>query len=291
MTTKVEKEGIVLQYNWKLRHMSCVPGNAMPSMTSLSSMINYRGLESFRFGLKNQKSPVLFLMAANLQQLGCQVSQVVLRHGMGRSHQMGFVNCYMGEESSQFQCFSTRLPNYIPHGYSFSFKIYLAVAEGLSENFEFQRVERSPIMSDYRHNSASTDFDLIVGDGKKFPIHKLMLAARSSTFASLIGVGEFKEAKDSTKQTIQEEVIKWATAASMEKFIDFIYTGEVRESARSFESPQELLKLARHYQIKSLENLCESAATVVTVEHLTSLALHLTQAADRYEPPMVKIDR
>lgn len=58
----------------------------------------------------------------------------------------------------------------------------------------------------------------------------------------------------------------------MEQFIDFIYTGEVRESARSFESHQGLLELARHYKIKSLENFCESAATVVSVKQLTALA-------------------
>jgi len=57
------------------------------------------------------------------------------------------------------------------------------------------------MMSGYHHHSATTDLDLIVADGKKFPIHKLLLADGSSTFVSLIGELEFKESNDASKET------------------------------------------------------------------------------------------
>lgn len=279
MTTKVEKMGIALQYNWKLIHKCDVRWDVMPSVTYLSAMIKYRGLESFRFGLKNHQSPVLFFMAANLQEMGCRVSQVILRNGSERSQLMLLVNGGM-DESPNCQLFTTNLPvsNLIATGHIFSFKIYLTVVEGLSENFQFHLVPRYPILSSSRHHPDSADFELIAADAKKFPIHKQMLAARSCTFASL-----FVE-----DPALKQQAIEWVTSPCLEKFIHFIYTGEISESAKS----SELLKLAQFYKIKTLETLCQYAASsVVAVEHLTPLALYLTQDAYRPEHPLVTIDR
>ncbi len=122
-------------------------------------------------------------------------------------------------------------------------------------------------------NQYGTDFKLIANDGKTFPVHKFILAARSTVFAVL-----FKEDQDFN--TISSFNIMDSKGDELEQFIRFIYSGELEGTV-----DHALMKLAEKYQIKTLGNLFKAASLEeFSVDKLARLPLHL-QPGDHYMKP------
>ena len=84
----------------------------------------------------------------------------------------------------------------------------------------------------------------IVCDQREFPVHKLILSARSPVFKAMFGAN-FAEANSKTFQ------IEDTDGATMEKFLHFLYTDELRPDE---EVDYKLLLLADYYQLDSLVN-------------------------------------
>ena len=84
----------------------------------------------------------------------------------------------------------------------------------------------------------------IICDQREFPVHKLILSARSPVFKAMFGAN-FAEANSRTFQTEDTD------GATMEKFLHFLYTDELRPDE---EVDYKLLLLADYYQLDSLVN-------------------------------------
>jgi len=94
-------------------------------------------------------------------------------------------------------------------------------------------------------NQAGTDYNLITQDGKSFPVHKWILAARSPVFAALLSETEDKQ---------NDHHYLNCTDNELSQFIKFIYIGELCGLIS-----RELMQLAVTYQVESLEKLCNQA--------------------------------
>lgn len=94
-------------------------------------------------------------------------------------------------------------------------------------------------------NEETADFKLLASDGNGLPVHKWILAARSPVFAELLRRGEedFKSIHLAIDCTLDE----------MNQFVKFIVTGELEGLLT-----EKLKQLAVKYQIKTLEDLCQS---------------------------------
>jgi hypothetical protein len=92
------------------------------------------------------------------------------------------------------------------------------------------------------------DVEFIVKD-KTFLAHKSILAARSPVFADKF------EKKQLVKDGPHQIRIDGVEPSTVENFLHFIYTGEPIGTFAN----EELLKLAHHYQLSTLENMCQDA--------------------------------
>ena len=114
-------------------------------------------------------------------------------------------------------------------------------------------------------NHVGTDFEIITVK-KTFSVHKFILAARSPVFDA-----QFIENKLISKQTFQD-----VDAACMEKFLKFVYTGELEGSVTN----SQLQKLSSTYQIKTLESICvEVASQDMDKDQMVKLVLLLNPIA------------
>jgi len=108
-------------------------------------------------------------------------------------------------------------------------------------------------------NHDGTDSTLISSNGKNFPVHKWILAARSPVFATLF-----------SKEEVELNYFIDCTEDEMKQFIKFVYTGELEGLVT-----QTILQLADQFRIKALEDLYETASQVFSVEDMALLAFHL----------------
>lgn len=252
-----------MDFNWKLTHQSpsfTADGEKQKPIISLSNKIKIQGVECFRVGLVNQKSPILFLLANNFHEIGCKAIKVVFRYSVARSKVMSCVNST--KQSDCFQLFSTTLHNLVPFGCIFYFKIYIGSSV---EGFAFQPVSRS-IDWNYINHTDTADFKFIVAGGtKEFRVHKFMLAAHS-----LVLEEQFRKDRNHCV-----EKLDLVTSSCMQQFLDFIYTAQL-VSAKSY----DLLQLASKYKIKTLIRLCERSLDFSSVNHQITLSTHLLQDND-----------
>lgn len=100
--------------------------------------------------------------------------------------------------------------------------------------------------------SQFTDFEFLV-NGKIFPAHRAIIAARSPVLADLLSHSEvdFLRIDD-----IDSHVF--------EHFLHFIYTGRLTISA----SHAQLQMAAERYQIETLQKICQEAARGSEVQEL-----------------------
>lgn len=252
----------VCQYQWKLTGIG-----SYEQMTILSKMIKFQGVPSFRVGLRNQTFPTLFLITANLNKMGLKAEAVTFSYRDSKEKKMTlFTNDGDGSEIG-LQLFTAPLNEYLTWGdrnfANFNFQIYLS---GAVETYQLQEVDfllRNQMSS--LMNLVGTDFE-IIADGKRFPVHKYMLAARSPVFAA-----KFKKEKNGAV-----EEIHWIDAASVNQFINFIYTGQLDGSQLNLE---HLMRLALSYEITTLEKLCQAASHTIDLDQMVSFGMKSIPAA------------
>ncbi len=255
---------MIVPYEWILENVEVEP------MTIASKMILFRGEKVFRVGLKNHtKSPILFFMAIDLGKIGMKVEDVkygIQGSGSSPATMKEMTKKDIGDEGS-LQLFTIDLAEKVSGNCTFSFRICI---NGSVPSYSYRLTDRldkdqlwalcaAPTVKD-QQNLADVEF--IVKD-KTFPAHKAILAARSPVFAD-----EFEKVQLDVPQQIRIDGVEPST---VENFLHFIYTGESIGTL----ADEELLKLADHYQLKTLASLCQLALKKIDALQMARVKKHL----------------
>lgn len=267
---------VVFNYEWVLTDIE------EKKMTILSKMIEFNGAESFRAGLKNAPTPTLFFITTNLNKMGMLVTRVLFssKSKEKENQRMGIEPNEEYDESGCVQVFTAQLESLQTGNQSFFFQIHI---EKIVEDYYIMR--KDSLLKEQLWSSAvnriGTDFEFITED-KIFPVHKFVIAARSPVFANLAGLKQkLPDEKDTPQAIALKQKPESVDAASMEQFLKFIYTGELEGSVE-----KELMTLATTYEVKTLEELCDTASHDIEGACMASLAL---QFRLEKEPVPVKI--
>jgi len=235
-------------------------------------MIKFQGEKSFRAGLKNRGSYAtkLFFVTTNLNKQGIRVQRVMFIPNLTNSSttaQIEVMELKVGgticPTDGSIQLFTAPILNWsIASDSSFTFHIYI---DGIVKDYRAQNV--NCLLTDQLWTSAlnrsGTDFEFTV-DGKSFPVHKFILAARSPIIAAQL--------KEEPSTLGSKQTIDWVDASSMEQFLKFVYTGTLEGPINSI---LPLLQLAETYQVKTLESLCRLASRDIDEDDLGRVALQL----------------
>ncbi len=116
-------------------------------------------------------------------------------------------------------------------------------------NHHMSSFNLGPQMERLRKEESFTDFTLVVG-GKKFQVHKVVLAAHSPVFKRMFET-DMREKRESCSS------LDDVTPDIVEKLLTCMYTGIVPNLEE--ELAMELLQVAGKYQITHLTALCEVA--------------------------------
>ena len=212
---------------------------------TLSKMVNYQGEKLFQVGLRNKKySKILLFMTFGLSKLGLDDYACVVVTGPDNFRLN--MNLKKGDkESPSIQLYEATFNRSWPAGLSFTFHVYLATSTKVP-NYHLLRVD--DLLGLHLWSAAfdeqGTDFELIA-EGRRFPVHKFILEARSPVFAARFLAQETQEEEKTTRTYFQE-----SSASILEQFLKFIYTGKL-EGVVS----HPLYLLAKEYKIDTLERL------------------------------------
>ena len=262
----------VVRYEWELANIPSA-GN----ITILSKMITFLGEKAFRVGLKPHPIPTLgstvLFMASNLNKIGIKVFKVLFCDGFSSKLKQMDLDTRNGDVTGCLQLFSASYYSFrlllssgpvrqIPQ--RLIFEIHFT---GIAENYQFQ--ERDRLLQNQLWSSVlnhvGTDFEFIA-EGRPFPVHKYILIARSPVFADLFS-------SDTHEQLVKKE--ENVSAASMEQFLQFVYTGELDGPIRD----PGLMQLATVYQIKTLESLCRFASHDVDEDEMVAFTMQFRPGA------------
>jgi len=228
--------------------------------------------------------PTILFMATNLNKMGLRVADVIsstrLTNDSGEKRQQARMRIqpYNHDAAkSSVQLFTLQLESSLPLGNQFIFfDIYIS---GIADGYQIQRVDNhiyEQLWSSVT-NCVESDFVFHAG-GKKFPVHKFILAARSPVFAALFSSDMLDPKKEiSARSPIPREKTELVDAASMEQFLKFVYTGKLEGSI----SGRQLKQLATTYQIRTLEDICEAASYDIDGEEMSVLALQLNPSLEK----------
>lgn len=233
---------LLLEYQWK---PSLSPG----IVTVLSKMIKFRGEKLFRVGLKNKpRSSTLLFMTFNLRKMGFDIAGVTYSSSQDDDEENGQTIMTLQKESSSYkpcsiQLFTKQLSKMVSTGaHSFSFQLQIT---SIIQDYHIQRLDG--LMGQQLWSSAvnqtGTDFELIA-EGKRFPVHKFILAARSPIFAAQFARGTCSLISDEEGNKSKRRT-NFVDATIMEQFLKFIYTGELEGGTSA-----QLLELATTYEIQ-----------------------------------------
>ncbi|EFX82533.1 hypothetical protein DAPPUDRAFT_101112 [Daphnia pulex] len=259
-----EKTGtpkMIVPYEWILGNVGEEP------MTIASKMISFRGEKVFRVGLKNHtKLPVLFLMAIDLGKIGMRVEDVkygIQSSGIGPAKMTQMINDNIGN-GGNLQLFTINLAEKVLGNCTLMFRICI---EGTGyfgySGYSYQlsdRLAKDQFWDALKNQQCLPDVEFVVMD-KTFPAHRAILAARSHVFAD-----EFKKkqpGKDGRHQIRIDDV----EPSTVNKLLHFVYTGELMGTS----SDEDLLKLAHHYQLKTLSVLCQIALEKIEAMQMASI--------------------
>ena len=254
--TKLEKSGgvIALQYEWKLNYVT--------ETTILSKAIKYKKNGSFQVGLKklsnpSWSTPTLIFIASNLHKIELKVERVsfissktLLEFFTHEDTQM-----YQKIGKRKLQLFTAHPIHFDSYCTTITFTVYLTT---ILRNYQVHQMDgllSQQLLSSTQN--VDVDFHLIAEDGERFPVHKWVLAARSSVFAVLLS----DEKANELNQAIMD-----CNVDVINQFIKFIYTGEFE----GFGS-EELLQLAVKYEIKTLQELCKTASKEASLIEISRL--------------------
>lgn len=267
---KLDDFSMVYHYQWKPTDVK------NETNTLLSKMIRFYNQKAFRVGLKksahstNLSDCSLIFMTTNLPKVGMKAANVAFS-GLPASSFEESEYHPMTEESNEddktisFQLFSHPMSSLLPAGDStLNFRIYIA---GVVDYYQVQLMDLLiDEMWRFAKDGSGTDFEFVTLEGRRFPVHKFILAARSPVFASLCDTSE-----DHTEFQQKTELVD---ATSMEQFLKFIYMGQLKRPVNN----HQLKQLAETYQVKSLQNLCQFAChDGVGGDEMASWILHLKQ--------------
>jgi hypothetical protein len=253
------KAKMILPYEWILENVGQEP------MTIASKMILFRGEKVFRVGLKNLTDmPILFLVAIDLRKIGMKVEDV--KFGMQGS---GLSTARMEEmtkedldDEGSLQLFTVTLHEKIVGNHKIMFRICIGDTDSGYCYQLSDRLAKDQLWAALRSQPNIADIELIVKD-KTFPAHRAILAARSQVFAA-----EFERIQLDVPQQIRIDGVEPST---VEKFLHFIYTGEPMGTLED----EVLLKLADHYQLATLANLCRDALKTIDALQIASILKRL----------------
>ena len=234
-------DALVLEYKWEPSGIKRRVG------TTLSKMIKFRGEPLFRAGLKNLKSSsTLLFMTFDAAKIGINAINVYFT-----SQKISrLMDCHSASANrdSRVDLFTFPFPDVLEDDHWFTFWLHV---NSRDLNYPLQRLDNLLGQQIWKAavNQAGTDYELIA-QGRRFFVHKFVLAARSTVFAALfaasgVEVGEVRSQR--LKTTFGDE-------SCLEQFLKFVYTGEL-EGAVS----HQLKELAEAYEIKTLQLLCKSA--------------------------------
>ena len=271
MTQTVESAPLtVVSYKWELANIPSA-GN----ITILSKMIKFLGEKAFRVGLKPHPIPtsgstVLF-MISNLNKVGIKVFKVLFCDGFTSKLKQMDLDTRNGDVTGCLQLFTASfnsfrmLESVLVRQYPrrLIFEIHFT---GIVENYQFQ--ERDCLLKNQMWSSVlnqiGTDFEFVAA-GRSFSVHKYILIARSPVFAALFS-------SDTHELVKKEENV---SAASMEQFLQFVYTGELEGPIHD----PGLLHLATSYQIKTLESLCRFASHDIGEDEMVAFTMQFRPGA------------
>jgi speckle-type POZ protein len=257
---------MIVQYDWILEDVEKEP------MTIASKMILFRGEKLFRVGLKNNvQSPVLFVIAIDLNKMGMKVEGVT--YGIQDSGIGPTTMTQMNQEiisDGSLQLFNVHLDKQVTGTCKFSFRICI---EGTVPGFSYRQSDR--LAKDQLWSAATVksknweDVEFVVKN-KNFLAHKAILAARSPVFAT-----EFAKKQPFTNDP-QKIRIDGVEPSTVEQFLHFIYTGEPMGTYAN----EELLRLAEQYQLTTLASLCRTALEKIKSMQMVNLANNLNMATE-----------
>ena len=259
---------LIVPYEWKLENVE------KDFKTIASNLILFRGEKVFRVALKKNRNgqPDLFFLAINLNKMGLQVFDVVCGMEGDESH------CKMLESQTKrnfgeggLQLFTSKVEGVIGETCTFLFQIHL---KGIVTGYQYNpcdRLAKEQLWATV-NSKLNADVEFIVQD-KRFSAHKALLAARSPVFRV-----EFT--KEESKKTNPQQIrIDDVDGSSFEQFLHFLYTGEFLQFSYTGEpaptmANKDLLKLAEHYQLEILENLCQGALLDVNYEQMARFVVN-----------------
>jgi len=258
---------LLLDYQWK-------PSPSQSIGTVLSKMIKFRGEKLFRVGLKNKKwSSTLLFMTFNLRKMGLACAGVTYSSSQDDDDEKGKTMILQKGSSTYKPCsiqlYTKQLPEYVSTGTHISFSFQLQITS-ITQDYKIQRLDG--LMGEQLWSSAvsqtGTDFELIA-EGKRFPVHKFILAARSPIFAAQFSLPVIRSPLGGKKSTSSKRRTNFVDATIMEQFLKFLYTGELEGGTSA-----QLLELATTYGIETLISLCEEI-TLSSIKEIPNLAMLL----------------
>lgn len=183
--SELEISSLVFTYEWKLTGIENKP------MSILSKTIKFGNEMFFRAGLKNTARPTLFFITVNLNKMGIKVSDAsYISSTLLDDSQLNVQRKKMKLENEQddngsVQLFTANfLQDIVTGDRKFVFQINLV---GVVKGFHIQRMDCILSEQLWSSRAIGSDFGFVAGKGEKFPVHKFILAARSSVFAALFG--------------------------------------------------------------------------------------------------------
>lgn len=262
-------QSILLKCKWEPSGIEKKPG------TILSKMIKFRGEKLFRAGLKNQESSsTLLFMAFDIAKLGMH-DAVVMFSSQNVCNRGIMIPFKYNEDAANRKTprrvllFTSKLHLLAVGNHSFTFEIY--VTSNDSYSYPCQRSDGllAQQLWSAAINQVGTDYELVSAEGKRFFVHKFVLAARSSVF----------DAHFSANQDEERANVNYSSSC-LETFLKFIYTGELERGVT-----HELSVLAERYRFSFLIRLCKTVLSQEgdLVEDLARLTLLLKTDADLLE--------
>ena len=167
-----------------------------------------------------------------------------------------------GVDDKLFQMFTTNLTSYCNFSPPFSFIFHVKVVNTI-KNYDFKFVDTK--CEEQIWNMAIdrkfADIEFLVGD-QSFAAHRFILSIRSPVFDAMF---ESAMTEAATRQVRIEDV----DANTFRAFLEFLYIGTLK----SFDRKEQLLSLARKYQVETLIPLCQSNFEKIDIDDYTKALL------------------
>lgn len=270
MTTNITGSSVMMvSYEWVLEY-----SEKDPEIIS-TPMILFRGQKTFRVCIKNQKNdtPIVILLAVNLNSVGMKVREVRYGKQDSESHQKMREKEVWNKikDAKSLQLFTADLTEMVVGMCTFVFTIWV---EGSITTYSYQlsdRLVKQQLWDASAKSQYWADVEFVCGD-TTFAAHKAILAARSPILAE-----EFAKEHPNNGDGPYQILVDDVDPSTVEEFLYFVYTGEPRTPLLA---KQELLKLADRYQLTTLVDLCRSALRKFDALQLMSSIVTLNTEAN-----------